>query len=189
VTEKLLNQVRDQVRERAEELRVSERRGKDLAIERNTLERRLESAQKELADVSAAQVQSEKAQREVLERAETLAKELHDRDAALAKAEHRVEMLLDRLEQVTKVADAERDRMQARIEKLTEELSAERAEKAIVQGALETARRSRVEIHREFLRIKNSSDMDEAGLQPSSRLEERSVPSDEPTSPAERSAG
>jgi crescentin len=190
VTEKLLNQVRDQVRERAEELRLAERRGKDLAIEKNTLERRLESAQKELADVSAAQAQAEKAQREVLERAETLAKELHDRDAALAKAEHRVEMLLDRLEQVTKVADAERDRMQARIEKLTEELSAERAEKAIVQGALETARRSRVEIHREFLRIKNASEVDDAALSGPPRSDERAVSSGEtPPSAAERNAG
>src|SRR5919107_390103 len=149
VTEKLLNQVRDQVRERAEELRLSERRSKDLSIEKNT--------------------------RELRERAETLAKDLSERDAALAKAEHRVEMLLDRLEQVTKVADAERDRLQARIEKLTEDLSAERAEKAIVQGALETARRSRVEIHREFLRIKNASDIEDPGYPPASRAEDRTA--------------
>jgi crescentin len=189
VTEKLLNQVRDQVRERAEELRLSERRSKDLSIEKNTLERRLESAHKELADLSAAHAQSEKAQRELLERAETLAKDLSERDAALAKAEHRVEMLLDRLEQVTKVADAERDRLQARIEKLTEDLSAERAEKAIVQGALETARRSRVEIHREFLRIKNASDIEDPGYPPASRAEDRTASEEASPPPVERSAG
>jgi crescentin len=99
-------------------------------------------------------------------------------------------MLLDRLEQVTKSADAERDRLQGRIEKLTEELNAERSEKAIVQGALETARRSRVEIHREFLRIKNSSDLDEPGHPPAGRAEDRRPAAEEaPPSAGERSAG
>jgi crescentin len=189
VTEKLLNQVREQVRERAEELRVSERRAKDLAIEKTTLERRLEGAQKEYADLAAAHVQSEKAHREVLERAEALTKELHDRDAALVKTEHRVEMLLDRLEQVTKVTDAERDRLQARVEKLTDDLNAERAEKAMVQGALETARRSRVEIHREFLRIKHAGEPEQGSHTGEEATGDQPPRSEGPGSSAERSAG
>ncbi|HEX8167721.1 MAG TPA: hypothetical protein VF601_18285 [Beijerinckiaceae bacterium] len=154
VTEKLLGSTRDQLREKSEEFKSAERTAREALVQKNSYERRLESLQAEVARLSAASEEAHRNGTDLADRCETLSKELEAKDAAIAKAEHRTQMLLDRIDQLTREFDSERQALDARNAALTEELQREKSERAIAQGALEMARRSRVEIHREFLKIK-----------------------------------
>jgi crescentin len=154
VTEKLLNSTRDQLREKTEELKSAERTVKEALIARNNLERRLEALQSEATQVAAAAEGAQRARAELADRCEVLTKALEAKEASVARLEHRSQMLLDRIDQLTSDFAAERQAFESKIAALSEELQKERSERAIAQGALEMARRSRVEIHREFLKIK-----------------------------------
>jgi crescentin len=163
VTEKILNQARDEVRKKTEELRTVERIAKDASTEKNTLERRFEAVQNEMRELSGSRAEAERAAAELLERCEVLTRALDGKEAALAKAEHRSETLLARIEKMTKEHEAERASLEAHNHRLAEELKREMSEKALAQGALETARRSRVEIHKQFLKIKKMHPASEDG--------------------------
>ena len=154
VTEKILAQAREEVRRKTEELRTTERLAKDAVIDKNTLERRFEAVQAEMRELSASRSEAERSRAELLERVETLTRAIEAKEASLAKAEHRSETLLARMENLAKEHEAERSGLEAHIHRLSEELKREMSEKALAQGALETARRSRVEIHKQFLKIK-----------------------------------
>jgi crescentin len=154
VTEKLLNSTRDQLREKTEELKTAERTVREAIIGKSNLERRLEALQAEVSQTAAAAEAAQRARAELADRAEELAKGLEARETSISRLEHRGQMLLDRIDQLTADFGAERQGFEARIATLSEELQREKSERAIAQGALEMARRSRVEIHREFLKIK-----------------------------------
>ena len=83
-----------------------------------------------------------------------MTKALEAKEAAITRAEQRTQVLLDRIDQLASDFGGERQAFESKIAALEEELQREKSERAIAQGALEMARRSRVEIHREFLRIK-----------------------------------
>ena len=53
VTEKLLNSTRDQLREKTEELKLAERTVREALISKNNIERRFETLQAEVAQVTA----------------------------------------------------------------------------------------------------------------------------------------
>lgn len=152
VTEKILGHAREQLRERTEELKAAERIAKEAVIDRNTFERRLESAQQESNRYAAQSADSDKARFDLAERCEMLTKALSAKDSMIEKSEHRIQMLLDRIDQLSVRFEEERTALEAVNAKLVEDLNSERSERALAQGALETARKTRVEIHREFLK-------------------------------------
>ena len=80
-----------------------------------------------------------------------MTKALEAKEAAIIRAEQRTQVLLDRIDQLASDFGGERQAFESKIAALEEELQREKSERAIAQGALEMARRSRVEIHREFL--------------------------------------
>jgi len=163
VTEKILQQAREEVRKKTEELRTAERIAKDASTEKNTLERRFEAVQNEMRELSSSRAEAERTGAELLERCEALTRALDAKEAALAKAEHRSETLLARIDKMAKEHEAERASLEAHNHRLSEELKREMSEKALAQGALETARRSRVEIHKQFLKIKKMHPASEEG--------------------------
>jgi crescentin len=174
VTEKLLNSTRDQLREKTEELKTAERTVREAVIAKSNLERRFEAMQAEVSQTAAAAEAAQRARAELADRAEELAKALEAKETSLSRLEHRGQMLLDRIDQLTGDFSAERQAFEARIAALSEELQREKSERAIAQGALEMARRSRVEIHREFLKIKKMrsgpSEAEESGEGDDQRL-------------------
>ena len=167
VTEKLLNSTRDQLREKTEELKSAERTVREALITKNNLERRLEGLQSETTQIAAAAETTQRARAELADRCEALTKTLEAKESSTARLEQRSQMLLDRIDQLTSDFAGERQAFEARIAALSEELQREKSERAIAQGALEMARRSRVEIHREFLKIKKmrsgTTEADEPG--------------------------
>ena len=154
VTEKLLNSTRDQLREKTEELKSAERTVREALISKNNIERRFETLQAEVAQVTAVAENAQRARTEFADRCETVTKALEAKEAAITRAEQRTQVLLDRIDQLASDFGGERQAFESKIAALEEELQREKSERAIAQGALEMARRSRVEIHREFLRIK-----------------------------------
>ena len=154
VTEKLLNSTRDQLREKTEELKSAERTVREALISKNNIERRFETLQAEVAQVTAVAENAQRARTEFADRCESVTKALEAKEAAITRAEQRTQVLLDRIDQLASDFGGERQAFESKIAALEEELQREKSERAIAQGALEMARRSRVEIHREFLRIK-----------------------------------
>jgi crescentin len=156
VTEKILSHAREQLRDKTDELKSAERIAKDALIEKNTLERRLEAAQQDLDRQVTLATESSEARTELAERCEMLTKAIAAKDSLLQRADHRTGMLLDRIDQLTRKFEEERGSLEARNKKLWEDLQREKSERALAQGALETARRSRQESERELARIQRS---------------------------------
>jgi crescentin len=156
VTEKILSHAREQLRDKTDELKSAERVAKDALIEKNTLERRLEAAQQDLERQSTLATESNEARTDLTERCEMLTKAIAAKDSLLQRADHRTGMLLDRIDQLTRKFEEERGALEARNKKLWEDLQREKSERALAQGALETARRSRLETERELAKIQRN---------------------------------
>jgi crescentin len=156
VTEKILSHAREQLREKTDELKAAERTTKEALIEKNTLEHRLEAAQQELERQTALANESQEARAELSERAEMLTKAIAAKESLLQRSDHRTGMLLDRIDQLTRKFEDERNGLEAKNKKLWEDLQREKSERALAQGALETARRTRIEVEREIARLQRS---------------------------------
>jgi crescentin len=156
VTEKILSHAREQLREKTDELKAAERTTKETLIEKNTLEHRLEATQQELERQSALAKESEVARVELSERAEMLTKAIAAKESLLQRSDHRTGMLLDRIDQLTRKFEDDRNTLEAKNKKLWEELQREKSERALAQGALETARRTRLEVEREIARLQRT---------------------------------
>ena len=156
VTEKILSHAREQLREKTEELKAAERMAKEALIEKNTLEHRLEAAQQELERQTAVANESQTSRVELSERCEMLTKAIAAKESLLQRADHRTGMLLDRIDQLTRKFEDERNALEAKNKKLWEDLQREKSERALAQGALETARRTRIEVEREIARLQRN---------------------------------
>jgi crescentin len=85
-----------------------------------------------------------------------LTKAIAAKESLLQRSDHRTGMLLDRIDQLTKKFEDDRNALEAKNKKLWEELQREKSERALAQGALETARRTRLEVEREIARLQRT---------------------------------
>jgi crescentin len=129
---------------------------KEAVIDKNTLDHRLEAAQQELERQTALATESTESRTELAERCEMLTKAIAAKESLLQRSDHRTGMLLDRIDQLTRKFEDDRNALETKNKKLWEELQREKSERALAQGALETARRTRIEVEREFARIQRS---------------------------------
>lgn len=146
VTERILSHSRDELRQRTEELKVAERSAKEAVITKNTIERRLEALQDEIARLTTRAVESERAHFELEQRHDNLTKAAAEKDSTISKADHRIVMLLDRIDQLTANFNNEREGLMAANAALTAELQSEKSGRSLAQSALDAARQTRVEI-------------------------------------------
>jgi crescentin len=156
-TDKILSNTRDQLREKNEALRAAERALKDALIERNTLERRIEALQQEIERQSAQITELQKARVEALERAELMTKAIGTKDFQIESADAKAASLSQRIEQLTQRFEQDKAALEATNRRLTEDLQNERAERALIQGALEIARESRVKIQQQYASLRQKS--------------------------------
>lgn len=156
-TEQLLQQVRNQLRERDESGRVAERGLKEALIERVTLERRVESAQSDLARQTEKFLEMQRLRSELDHRCEMLVKAMAAKDAAIEQATGRAASLSDRIEQLVRRQEVERAELEATNHRLIEELQNERSERKLAQGALDIARESRLALQKQHDALKRSS--------------------------------
>ena len=68
--------------------------------------------------------------------------------------------LSERIDQLTKRFEQERSTLEAANRRLTEELQNEKAERSLIQGALEIARESRVKIQKKYIALRKKTRLD-----------------------------
>jgi crescentin len=159
-TDKILTHTRDQLRDKNEALRGVERNLKETTIEKNTLDRRLEATQQEVERQVAMVNELQRSRIELQERVEMLNKAIAAKDFQIESSDNKLASLTERIDQLTKRFDQERSTLEAANRRLTEELQNEKAERSLVQGALEIARESRTKIQKKYVALRKKTRLD-----------------------------
>jgi chromosome segregation ATPase len=152
-TDRLLVEARDQLASRGEELRTLERRLSETTVERDTLSARLAAAESEMQQRDAAIRETEEGRSSLLERASALAKAYNSKESELTKAQETIQALSDRVAFIEEQARIGRDGADRQIEELNEALRREKVERAVVEGALEAARKDFARLMRELMTL------------------------------------
>jgi crescentin len=184
-TDKILAHTRDQLRDKNEALRSIERVLKETAIEKNTLDRRLLAAQQETERQTSLVAEMQRSRMELQERVEMLNKAFAAKDFQVEGAENKVAALSERIDQMTKRFEQERNTLEALNRRLTEELQNEKAERSMLQGALEIARESRAKIQNKYVSLRKKTRLDTAEDEGAPAIEDEFVESNvRPIKPA-----
>ncbi len=139
--EKLLAEARQTLIARTEEVRAFDRKAVEATIVKNNAEKRL--AQIEAShEIRERQIKDlEQSRAALVERANALTKTLKARETALARSEERLAALTERTAHLEADFQANRSNVEKRVEDLNTALQRERMERAVVEGALEAARK------------------------------------------------
>ena len=159
-TDKILAHTRDQLRDKNEALRGVERNLKETTIEKNTLDRRLEATQQEVERQVAMVNELQRSRIELQERVEMLNKAIAAKDFQIESSDNKVASLSERIDQLTKRFEQDRSTLEAANRRLTEELQNEKAERSLIQGALEIARESRTKIQKKYVALRKRTRLD-----------------------------
>ncbi|MBA1158517.1 chromosome partitioning protein ParA [Microvirga mediterraneensis] len=166
-TDKILAHTRDQLRDKNEALRGVERNLKETSIEKNTLDRRLEATQQEVERQVAMVNELQRSRIELQERVEMLGKAIAAKDFQIESSDNKVASLSERIDQLTKRFEQDRNTLEAANRRLTEELQNEKAERSLMQGALEIARESRTKIQKKYVALRKKTRLDTQEEDPS----------------------
>jgi crescentin len=139
--ERLLSEARQNLIARTEEVRAFDRKSVEATIARNNSEKRLtqieaahEARERQIKD-------HEQARTALTERNNALTKTLKVRETALARAEEKIGALTERNGHLEADIQVSRTNIEKRVEDLSSALQRERMERAVVEGALEAARK------------------------------------------------
>jgi crescentin len=167
--EKLLAEARQTLIARTEEVRAFDRKSVEATIARNNSEKRL-------AQIETAHEQRERQMRDLeqaraalSERANALTKTLKTRETALARAEEKIAALTERNGHLEADIQVSRTNIEKRVEDLNSSLQRERMERAVVEGALEAARKDNSRLQSEVAALRSAL--------------RRGLPIDEPLTP------
>lgn len=156
-TEQLLAQLRAQLRERDEAHRAAERAAKEAAIERITADRRVEAVQADLARQTERLLEAQRLRSDLDNRCDMLTKALAAKDVAVEQAMSRATTLSDRVDQLSQRHATELHELEVANRRLVEDLQSERSERALMQGALDIARESRVILQKQHEALKRDA--------------------------------
>src|SRR3984893_11689655 len=139
--ERLLSEARQNLIARTEEVRAFDRKSVEATIARNNAEKRL--AQIEAAhEARERQIKDlEQARTALSEPKQAVTKTLKAREAALARADEKIASLTERNGHLEADVQVSRTNIEKRVEELNSALQRERMERAVVEGALEAARK------------------------------------------------
>lgn len=148
-TDRLLDEARQTLMQRAEEIRGFERRMVELTLVRNAIESKLsetEAAKNEreikIRDLDAARAA-------LNDRLEAMNKSLKVRESTLARSDEKIEQLNDRIIFLESERETNQINFEKQIEEINTTLQRERLERAMAEGALETARKDLARMRRE----------------------------------------
>ena len=153
-TDRILANTRDQLRDKAEALRVVEKAVKDAEMEKASLDRKIETGHDALQRQSAQSAETQRANNDLQSRCDMLTKALAAKDAVVEAANRKANTLASRLELMTTRAEQERANIESTNRRLLEELQAEKAERSLAQGALDIARNSRTKLLTQYSALK-----------------------------------
>ena len=164
--EKLLGEAREHLLARAEEMRDYDRRLSALAIERDGLQARI-------ADLEAERIARDSELREIgqahstlMERSAALTRAFTAKEAALQRAEETSVALSERVSALEAARAADKQIAEQAIEELSAALKREKLERAVADGALETARKDFARVAREVMSLQRNQAALEAAPQP-----------------------
>jgi crescentin len=142
-TIKLLEQARQFGREKSEELLRADKLAKEALDAKSAAERRLALAQDEGRQSKADFTTAEGKLRDAAARCEMLERAMVAKDAQVEQANSRAAALSEQIATITSRFEQEHATLENANRKLIEQLQNEKAERALVQGALSIARSSR----------------------------------------------
>jgi chromosome segregation ATPase len=149
--EKLLSEMRQNLVARTEEIRVVEAKLVDATVGRGAAEKKVEQL---TATAEAADRQTKKLEQTRLslsDRTKVLSETVKARDNVLAHAEDKIKSLSNRVELLKAEGASNQAKAEKRIEQLNAAIERERAERAVAEGALESARTDYARLQREIL--------------------------------------
>jgi crescentin len=152
-TERLLDEAREQLTARAEEIRAFDRRLSETAQDRDTLAARLAASEGERIQRESEFKESEQARSLLLERSSALAKAFNSKEASLTRAEENVRALTEKALFLEKQLQNVKQSSDQRIEDLDAALRREKVERSVVEGALEAARKDFARLMRELMAL------------------------------------
>jgi len=139
--EKLLAEARQNLIARTEEVRAFDRKSVEATIARNSADKRLAQIEA-MHDARERQIKDlEQSRAALVERTTALTKTLKARETALARAEEKIQSLTERSGHLEADIQVSRTNIEKRVEDLNSALQRERMERAVVEGALEAARK------------------------------------------------
>jgi crescentin len=148
--EKLLAEMRQNLGARTEEIRVVEAKLVDATVGRGAAEKKVEQL---IATAEAADRQTKKLEQTRLsltDRTKVLSETVKARDNVLAHAEDKIKSLSSRVELLKAEGVSNQAKEEKRIEQLNAAIERERAERAVAEGALESARSDYARLQREL---------------------------------------
>ncbi|RDV05163.1 hypothetical protein [Undibacter mobilis] len=152
-TDSLLIEARDHLQRRAEEMRELDRRFSDTASERDTLQSRVAELEAERLRRESEFKETEQMRATLMERSGALTRAFNSKEAALARAEETIAALQTQLASAGKERSNDRLTAEQAIEELKAALQREKLDRAVVEGALETARKDFARVMREVMSL------------------------------------
>jgi chromosome segregation ATPase len=149
-TEKLLEEARRSMTDRADELRTFDRRLVEASLIRNTLEGKLGDIERAHAEREAQLQELEQIRNALIERNVALTKQVVAREAELNRTEEKALALNDQIGLLEHQLQSTQMSAEQQIESLTAELQREKLERSMAEGALETGRKDFARLLREI---------------------------------------
>ena len=161
-TEKLLGEAREHLVARAEEIRGHDRRAGEISMERDALQARVAKLEAERLQRESQFQEIDQVRTTLLERSASLARAYTTKEAALERAEETIASLNERIAALEAARAEDRQTAEQSIEELAAALRREKMEHAVVQGALEAARKDFARVMREVMALQRSQQATEA---------------------------
>ena len=155
--EKVVSDARELLLARAEQIREYERRNGEVSAERNSLHERVSSLQASLIQAESKFKEADQTRSAYMERNGALARTLTAREAALAEAKDSEASLTDRVAALEAELANEKQTAEHTITELQAALGREQLERAVVEGALQTARKDFSRAMREVMALQHAS--------------------------------
>jgi crescentin len=156
VTDSLLVEAREHLQKRAEELRDLDRRFTDSISERDGLQSRLAEMEAERLRRESEFKDAEQLRATLIERSGALTRAYTAKEAALGRAEDVITALKVQVDTINKERSTDKQLAEQAIEELSAALQREKLDRAVVEGALETARKDFARVMREVMSLQRA---------------------------------
>lgn len=157
VIDKLLDEARQALIARAEEIRAFDRRLVDATLARNAVEGKLGQIEGALDERESQLRDVEHARATLAERNELLTKAVTTRENAYNRAQEKIATLEDRIVMLEAELKGSRETAELQIEELNAKLQREKLERTMAEGALEAGRKDVARLLRELAGQSNRS--------------------------------
>ena len=161
-------------------MRAFDRKSVEATIARNNAEKRLSQVEA-MHDARERQVKDlEQARAALSERNSAVTKTLKAREAVLARADEKIAALTERNGHLEADVQVSRTNIEKRVEELNSSLQRERMERAVVEGALEAARKDNSRLQSEVAALRSTLrrglPLDEAPVAPNEPANDEAGP-------------